>query len=240
MRPFVYERVNDAGAAVNAAGPAPSQYGSTFLAGGTTLIDLMKLDVMRPERVIDINALKEQLGQISVTEKSLRLGGLVRMAQAADHPVIRRDFPVIAQSLELAASAQLRNMASLAGNVLQRTRCSYFRDVSYTNCNKRLPGSGCAALDGVNRQHAVLGTSRDCIATYPGDFAQALIALDAKVEIAGPRGTRSIPFAALHRKPEGAPEIETSLQSGEILTSFLVPAAPWTRRSFFLKVRDRE
>src|SRR5438270_13567 len=161
MRPFVYERVADPGAAVSTGDPSASE----FLAGGTTLLDLMKLDVMRPERVIDINPLRDQLGQISITGKSLRLGGLVRMAQAADHPVIRRDFPVIAQSLELAASAQLRNMASLAGNVLQRTRCLYFRDVSYANCNKRRPGSGCAALDGINRQHAVLGTSGDCIAS---------------------------------------------------------------------------
>jgi xanthine dehydrogenase YagS FAD-binding subunit len=236
MRPFVYERVNDTGAAVNAASSEWNQ----FLAGGTTLIDLMKLDVMRPERVIDINALSEQLGQISVTEKSLRLGGLVRMAQAADHPVIRRDFPVIAQSLELAASAQLRNMASLAGNVLQRTRCSYFRDVSYTNCNKRRPGSGCAALDGINRQHAVLGTSRDCIATYPGDFAQALIALDAKVEIASPEGTHAVPFAALHRAPGDTPQVETMLAPGELITAFDIPVTGWTRRSVYLKIRDRE
>src|SRR5206468_3053294 len=141
---------------------------SQFLAGGTTLIDLMKLDVMHPQRIIDINALAASpLGQISVGAKSVRLGGLVRMAQAAEDAVIRRDYPVVAQSLQLAASAQLRNMASLGGNVLQRTRCPYFRDVSYSACNKRLPGSGCAALTGFNRQHAVLGTSESCIATYP-------------------------------------------------------------------------
>jgi len=162
------------------------------------------------------------------------------MADAAAHPDVRRDFPVIAQSLELPASAQLRNMASLGGNVLQRTRCTYFRDVSYAACNKRIRGSGCAALDGVNRMHAVLGVSDHCIATYPGDFAQALIALGAIVDIAGPRGMRDIPFAALHRKPGDAPDIETTLQSGEMITAFFIPAALWTRRSVFLKIRDRE
>jgi xanthine dehydrogenase YagS FAD-binding subunit len=162
------------------------------------------------------------------------------MSQAANHPVLRRDFPVIVQSLELAASPQLRNMASLAGNVLQRTRCPYFRDVSYTNCNKRLPGSGCAALEGVNRQHAVLGTSEACIATYPGDFAQALIALDATVEIGGAEGTRVIPFASLHQTPGVKPQIETILAPGELITAFEIPAAPWTRRSLYLKIRDRE
>src|SRR6266436_1627591 len=155
----------------------------------------MKLDVMRPEIVIDINALEHTaLGRIEADASRLRLGALVRMADAADHPVVRRDYPVIAQSLMLAASAQLRNMGSLGGNVLQRTRCSYFRDVSYASCNKRSPGSGCAALQGFNRTHAVLGTSENCIATYPGDFAQALMVLDATVEITGKSGIRTMPF----------------------------------------------
>jgi len=180
------------------------------------------------------------LGRIDVGAKGLRLGALVRMAEAAEHAGIVRNFPAVAQSLQLAASQQIRNMASLGGNVLQRTRCPYFRDVSYAQCNKRNPGSGCAALDGFNRSHAVLGTSDQCIATYPGDFAQALIALDATVEIAGPRGKRSIPFATLHRKPADAPNIETSLRAGEMLTAFLVPAAAWSRRSVYVKIRDRE
>src|ERR1700750_902779 len=145
----------------------------------------------------------------------LRLAPLVSMAEAADHPAIRRDYPVIAQSLELAASPQIRNMATLAGNILQRTRCNYFRDTSWSACNKRNPGSGCAALDGVNRQHAVLGTSKDCIATYPGDFAQALIALDATIDLAGATGTRAIPFAGLHRMPGATPNLETTLAPGE-------------------------
>ena len=236
MRPFLYQRIQEPDLALDMVGD-PS---CAFLAGGTTLLDLMKLDVMRPERVIDINPLEEALGQITVTDTAIRLGGLVRMAQAADHPVVRQELPVVVQSLELAASPQLRNMASLAGNVLQRTRCTYFRDVSYDNCNKRKPGSGCAALDGINRQHAVLGTSHDCIATYPGDFAQALIALDATVEISGGEGRHTVPFAALHRAPADKPQIETMLAPGELITAFEIPRAPWTRRSLYLKIRDRE
>jgi xanthine dehydrogenase YagS FAD-binding subunit len=179
-------------------------------------------------------------GRIEADASRLRLGALVRMADAADHPVVRRDYPVIAQSLLLAASAQLRNMGSLGGNVLQRTRCTYFRDVSYSACNKRNPGSGCAAMGGINRMHAVLGTSDQCIATYPGDFAQALITLDADVEIIGPAGVRSLPFSALHRMPGDAPDIETTLRPGEMISSFFVPATSWAQRSLFVKVRDRE
>jgi xanthine dehydrogenase YagS FAD-binding subunit len=245
MRPFVYEPVTTAGAALQAAarghGPSHLQSPIHFLAGGTTLIDLMKLDIMRPSTVVDINGLAAtDLGRVEAGGKGLRLGALVRMADAADKPEINRDFPVIAQSLKLAASQQLRNMASLGGNVLQRTRCPYFRDVSYTECNKRSPGSGCAALEGFNRSHAVLGVSDNCIATYPGDFAQALVALDASVEISGPRGTRNIPVTALHRRPGDAPDIETTLQPGDMITSFFVPPGPWTRRSLYLKVRDRK
>ena len=222
-------------------GPSNLQSETHFLAGGTTLIDLMKLDVMRPAVVVDINALEDtELGRIEAGTMGLRLGALVRMAQAADHPAINRDYPVVAQALKLAASQQLRNMASLGGNVLQRTRCPYFRDISYADCNKRNPGSGCAAMEGFNRSHAVLGGSDNCIATYPGDFGQAMVALDASVEIVSARGTRNIPFAALHRRPGDAPDIETTLQPGEMITSFFIPPGPWTRRSLFLKVRDRQ
>jgi xanthine dehydrogenase YagS FAD-binding subunit len=242
MRPFLFERAESPIAAVRAAvRQAPGAGEARFLAGGTTLIDLIKLDVMRPEIVIDINALEHTtLGHIEADANGLQLGALVRMADAADHPIVRRDYPVIAQSLLLGASAQLRNMASLGGNVLQRTRCTYFRDVSYAACNKRNPESGCAAMDGVNRMHAVLGTSNQCIATYPGDFAQALMALDADVEVIGPAGVRSLPFSALHRMPGDSPDTETTLRPGEIISSFLIPATPWTRRSLFVKVSDRE
>jgi xanthine dehydrogenase YagS FAD-binding subunit len=239
MRPFVYERVSDPAAAAHAAGRQAES--TSYLAGGTTLVDLMKLDVMQPQRLIDLNALHDtEHGRIEFAQHGLRLGALVRMADAADHPEIARRYPMIAQSLQLAASPQLRNMASLGGNVLQRTRCTYFRDVSYAACNKRNPGSGCAALDGVNRMHAVLGTSEHCIATYPGDFAQALIALDASVDVIGPNGARSIPFATLHRRPDDRPDQETTLRPGDLIVSFMVPAGPWTRRSLYLKVRDRQ
>jgi xanthine dehydrogenase YagS FAD-binding subunit len=169
---------------------------------------MMKID----ERLVDINALRgTRLGAIEAGPDGLWLGALARMAQVADHPAVKQPYPVIAQSLQLAASQQLRNMASLGGNVLQRTRCTYYRDISYAECNKRDPGSGCAARNGVNRMHAVLAVSESCIAAYPGDFAQALIALDSRVEIAGPQGTRTIRFDDLHRLPGTAPQLETTL-----------------------------
>jgi len=247
MRPFQYDHADTPQAALRAAAArVPADQPSVaapvqFLAGGTNLIDMMKIDVMRPERVVDINALQETtLGRIETTRTGLRLGALARMAQAAEHPEVKRQYPVIAQSLTLAASQQLRNMASLGGNVLQRTRCPYYRDTSYAECNKRLPGSGCAALRGFNRMHAVLGTSEACIASYPGDFAQALIALDAKVDILGPKGARTIPFANLHRLPGETPHLETVLAPGELIAAFTVAPLPWARRSLYLKVRDRE
>jgi xanthine dehydrogenase YagS FAD-binding subunit len=246
MRRFIYQRAQGLAEALQMAAPAAAANSRTipnlqYLAGGTTLLDLMKLDVMQPETVIDINTLADAgYGRIELSQHGLRLGALVRMADAADHPGVKSDYPVVSQSLAQAASQQLRNMASLGGNVLQRTRCTYFRDVSYAECNKRNPGSGCAAMSGFNRMHAVLGGSDHCIATYPGDFAQALIALEAAVEIASRSGTRTIPFANLHRKPGDTPDKETTLRSGEMISAFLIPAANWTRRSLYLKIRDRE
>jgi xanthine dehydrogenase YagS FAD-binding subunit len=223
------------------AGPsrAPTSAPTQFIAGGTTMLDLMKLDTMRPEQLVDINGLEHRFGGIEATPNGLHLGALVRMSAAAEHPLIKRDYPVIAQSLQLAASAQLRNMASLAGNVLQRTRCMYFRESDWKACNKRNPGSGCAALDGNNRKHAILGVGAQCIASYPGDFGQALVALGATVETIGPSGPRSFPFEQLHRGPE-QPDIEIILSPGELITGFTVPAGSWTRRSLYLKVRDRQ
>jgi xanthine dehydrogenase YagS FAD-binding subunit len=237
MRPFHYEYAADRAQALKAAvGAAGVQY----LAGGTTLVDLMKLDVMRPTTVVDINALGREHGEIRVDADRLRLGALARMSDVADHPAVRRDYPVIAQSLDLAASPQIRNMASLGGNVLQRTRCNYFRDTSWSACNKRNPGSGCAALDGVNRRLAVLGVSDHCIANYPGDFAVALAALDATVDVEGAGGRRVIRLEDLHRLPGDMPHIETNLKPGELITGFSVPAGPWTHRSLYLKIRDRQ
>lgn len=242
MRPLLYDRADDPQTAIRLAAsraPAPTLAPAQYLAGGTNIVDYLKLDSWRAERLVDINGLQSRYGEIAVTPDGLRLGALVRMSQAADHPAINRDYPVVAQSLKLAASAQLRNMASLAGNVLQRTRCNYFRDTGWRACNKREPGSGCSAIGGVNRKHAVLGVNDRCISAYPGDFAQALVALDARVEALGPSGPRTIRFGDLHTGPE-RPEIETVLQPGELITGFLVPAGLWTRRSLYLKVRDRE
>jgi xanthine dehydrogenase YagS FAD-binding subunit len=209
-----------------------------FLAGGTTLIDLMKLNVEQPQAIIDLKQSKGGLRDIKIGEHGLRIGALTTMAELAESAAVARDYPVIAQSLLLAASPQIRNMASMAGNLLQRTRCPYFRDVSYDACNKRNPGSGCSALEGYNRQHAVLGTSDECIATYPGDFAQAMIALDGLVETAGPSGKRQIVLADLYRSSD-APDQETVLEPGELIETLVIPRGPY-RRSLYLKVRDRE
>ncbi|MBX3536664.1 MAG: xanthine dehydrogenase family protein subunit M [Chelatococcus sp.] len=243
MRPFHYSRpasLAEALLAERRASAADPHTPMAFLAGGTTLVDLMKLEVMRPQRVVDLNASAREHSAIQFDGSNLRLGAFAKMAEVAGHPDVVENFPVIAQSLSLAASAQLRNMATLGGNVLQRTRCAYFRDPSWAACNKRSPGSGCAALEGANRQHAVLGASEHCIATYPGDFAQALLVLDAAVLLIGPDGARTIPFGSLHREPGDAPHLETNLQPSEIITGFAVPAGPWARRSLYLKIRDRQ
>lgn len=243
MRPFTYQQATDPSAALQALSSLDSRIPRTEaaiqpLAGGTTLIDLMKLDVMRPSTVVDINPLGAKWSRIDQDGDTLRLGALARMSDVAAHSGVQRDYPVIADSLKLAASPQLRNMATLGGNVLQRTRCSYFRDTSYASCNKRSPGSGCAAIDGFNRTHAVLGASDQCIATYPGDFAQALIALDATVEIASNSGTRTMPFAQLHKRPGDTPQIETTLAPGELISGFVINGR-WPR-SIYLKTRDRQ
>ena len=242
MRPFTYERAQDAATVSRlAAATGQGQVDSTvqFLAGGTTLIDLMKLDVLRPSRVVDLGALAEKHSSIELGSDGLRLGAFATMSAVADHAGVRGRYPVIADSLQLAASAQLRNMATLGGNVLQKTRCSYYRDPAWLTCNKRIPGSGCAAIQGFNRNHAILGVDETCIAQYPGDFAVALIALDAQVELTGPHGPRRVPFSALHRPVGGQPHIETTLYPGEIIIGFRVPAASWTGRSAYIKVRDR-
>jgi len=239
MEPFVYSRPDNATAAVR-EGAAGGDASATFLAGGTTLVDLMKLNVMRPTQVVDIKGLRQDdMRRITVNQDGARLGALVTMAQAAGHPDIKRDYPVVAQSLQLAASAQLRNMATLGGNVLQRTRCPYFRDTSWEKCNKRNPGSGCQALEALHRQHAVMGVSDSCIATYPGDWAQSLIALDAQVETLRAGGPRKLAFADLHKAPGNTPHVETALEPGELIIAFFIPAGPHTKRSVYLKIRDR-
>lgn len=243
MRPFAYEAPTDALDAVFLATvPADAHVTSPvqFKAGGTTLIDLMKLDVMRPTTVVDITRIEDRtMREVVHGDKELRIGSLVTMAELQVDRETVRDYPLISESLWQAASQQLRNMARLGGNVLQRTRCAYFRDPSFHECNKRTPGSGCAAMDGVNRSHAILGCSEYCIATYAGDLAPALIALDASVVVLGSMGKRTIPFANLHRLPGSTPENETNLAPGELILSFIIPGGP-RRRSLYRKIRDRE
>ncbi|MFD4196913.1 FAD binding domain-containing protein [Amycolatopsis thermoflava] len=205
----------------------------TFLAGGTTLVDLMKLDVLTPQRVLDINGLP--LRGID-TGDGLRIGALERMADIAAQPGV---YPAISRALLLSASQQLRNMASIGGNLMQRTRCTYFRDVT-TPCNRREPGSGCPALDGANRMHAVLGTSDKCVATHPSDVAVALVALDAEVRLAGPDGERTVRLTDFYRTPGDTPHVEHDLRPGELITEVVVPRLDWATRSTYVKVRDRQ
>ena len=248
MRPFVLETPATTADAIRLTrlGDARAERPAQYLAGGTTLIDLMKLDVMRPDALVSLDHLPGNhlpgAGDRGISRDNdvLRLGAFARMAEAAADETVKRDFPVIAQSLALAASAQLRNMASLGGNVLQRTRCPYFRDVTYQDCNKRQPGSGCAAMRGFNRLHAVLGTSASCIATYPGDFAVALAALDATIEVEGARGRSRKNILDLHTLPGDAPHVETSLAPGDMILAFEIPASALAKRSRYVKVRDRE
>lgn len=246
MRPFAYQAVNSAQSAVQAVASRPGQSdkradgAAVFLAGGTTLLDLMKIEVMRPSTLVDVNPADPQLSTIEAGRDGLRIGALARMSAVADHPAVLRDYPVVAQSLQLAASGQLRNMASMGGNLLQRTRCPYFRDLDWKQCNKREPGSGCAALEGVNRLHAILGVSEQCIASYPGDFANAFVALDGYVEVLGPRGGRAIRASDLHLASGQSPAVETTLQPGEFITALRIPGGPHTRRSAYVKVRDRQ
>jgi xanthine dehydrogenase YagS FAD-binding subunit len=235
MRPVSYARAADVAGAIAAVRADPE---SAFLAGGTTEVDLLRLNVVRPSRLVDINALP--LAQIDgLPGGGLRIGAVARMSDVAEAPAVVERFPVIAQALLLGASAQLRHMASMGGNLLQRVRCSYFRDTA-SACNKREPGSGCAALEGVNRGHAILGTSEHCIATHPSDLAVALVALDAVVHTQGPSGPRAIPIDDFFLLPGDTPQREHPLDQGELIVAIEVPALPVARRSLYLKLRDRE
>ncbi|MEU5888908.1 xanthine dehydrogenase family protein subunit M [Streptomyces sp. NPDC047461] len=234
MHPFAYTRVSDTGEALNAG-----RDGGRYIAGGTTLVDLMRETVEHPGTLVDISGLP--LREILVTKQGgLRIGSLVRMAEAAAHPAVHAAYPVVSQALELSASAQLRNMATIGGNIMQRTRCTYFRDVS-ADCNKREPGSGCAALHGVNRSHAILGTSDACVATHPSDVAVAFAALEARVHLLGPdRRERSAPFADFLLRPGSTPHREQAIRQGELITAVEIPALPQPLKSGYLKVRDRQ
>ncbi|GLU80719.1 hypothetical protein Rhsp01_18950 [Rhizobium sp. NBRC 114257] len=232
MRNFSYLRATSTAEAAQAA----QQAGAMLLAGGTTLLDLAKCGVGEPDTVIDITHLSGMSG-ITVTADGATIGALARMSEVADHKDILAAFPAVSESLSLAASAQLRNMATVGGNLLQRTRCSYFRDPgAFPACNKRNPGSGCSAIGGVTRNHAVLGTSEACIASYPGDLAVALVAFDAVVET----DSRKVDIDDFFLVPGDTPNKETVLQRGEIITAITIPASPAARNSTYLKVRDRQ
>ena len=235
MSPFEFQRAEALEAAVQALAANRS---AKLLGGGTNLIDLMKQGVERPTGLIDINPLP--LSDITpLPDGGLRLGATARNSDTAAHPGVRQQYPMLAQAILSGASAQLRNMATNGGNLLQRTRCYYFYDPAYTQCNKRVPGSGCAAIGGYNRVHGILGTSAECIATHPSDMCVALAALDAAVRVQGPKGERTIPFAEFHRLPGRTPQLETSLRPDELILSIDLPRSPYAGHSHYLKVRDR-
>lgn len=233
MHPFSYTRASDTRQALRAG-----RAGGRYIAGGTTLVDLMRETAERPDTLVDISGLP--LDEVTVTERGgLRIGALVTMSEAAAHPKVRTLYPVVSEALELSASAQLRNMATIGGNIMQRTRCTYFRDVT-ADCNKRQPGSGCAALHGVNRTHAILGTSDACVATHPSDVAVAFAALEATVRLLGPDGERRVPFADFLLRPGNTPQREQAIRQGELITAVEIPALPRPLKSGYLKVRDRQ
>ena len=235
MNPFTYSRAKDADTAIaDLSGHANAR----FLGGGTNLIDLMKSGVETPDHLIDINRLA--LAQIEeIPGGGLRIGALARNSDVAGHPLVRERYPVLSQALLAGASPQLRNMATVGGNLLQRTRCYYFTDTGFPSCNKRRPGSGCGAIGGFNRIHAILGQSERCIATHPSDMCVALAVLDPAVRVTGPKGPREIRFADFHRLPGDHPERDTNLEPDELILSVDLPDAPWARNSHYLKVRDR-
>lgn len=234
MRPFTYSSAKSIDEAIQAYGQVPDV---RFIGGGTNLLDLMKMGVEHPAHLVDINRLP--LTTIEEHEGGVRIGALVSNTDAAGHQLIRSHYPVLSEAILAGASPQLRNMATMGGNLLQRTRCYYFYDPSYRECNKRNPGSGCAARQGYNRIHAILGASDQCIAVHPSDMCVALAALDAVVQVKGPKGARSIPMAEFHRLPGNTPQIDTNLHPGELITAIDLPPIPYARRSTYLKVRDR-
>lgn len=235
MRPFSYTRAADVAGAIAAVA---TDHTSAFLAGGTTKVDMLRIGTEWSERLVDINDLP--LTEIEdLPGGGLRIGAMARMSDVAMAPAVLDRYPMIAQALLLGASAQLRNMATMGGNLLQRVRCSYFRDMR-SACNKHEPGSGCAAIAGINRGHAVLGTSEHCIATHPSDVAVTLVALDATVQVEGRNGTRVIPMNDFFLLPGDTPHLEHPLGHGELITAIDLPAVPFARWSTYLKVRDRE
>ena len=235
MKPFTYSRASDVAGAVNAAEREP---GTRYLGGGTNLVDLMKTGAEHPAHLIDISRLP--VNQIAEQGGGVRIGAMARNSDVAAYPLIRQKYPVLSQALLSGASPQVRNMATVGGNLLQRTRCYYFYDATYTECNKRVAGSGCAAIHGYNRMHGILGTSEQCIATHPSDMAVALTALDANVVIRSSKGERTVPIHLFFRLPGETPQIENDLKPGEMITAVDLPAPLGEGvNSHYLKVRDR-
>ena len=236
MHPFTLSRADDPAKAIAAHARDPQL---AFIAGGTDLIGLIKDRAALPDRLLDINGLPHMAEIQALPDGGLRIGALARMSDVAANMEVRRQFPVIAEALLFAASGQLRNMASIGGNIIQRTRCAYFRDETDGRCNKRNPGSGCAALHGLNRNHAIFGWSQSCVATNPSDLAVALVAMDAIVNVRGQAGERRIPFTDFHRLPGNTPERDNVLDRGDLIVAIEVPANVEARASHYLKVRDR-
>lgn len=233
MTPFSYERATDAADAVRrATGPA-----AKYLGGGTNLVDLMRESIERPQRLVDVTGLSAEIAENA--DGGLVIGAAARNTAVAEHRLVRRRYPLLARAILAGASAQIRNMATVGGNILQRTRCIYFYDDEGSRCNKREPGQGCDAIGGFNRNHAILGASPSCIATHPSDMAVALVALDARVQLRGAGGERTVALAELYRPPGDRPDLETVLQPGELITEISLPAAPLAARSDYRKVRDR-
>jgi xanthine dehydrogenase YagS FAD-binding subunit len=240
MRSFTYARPQSVDEAIQLIAARTPGRRPRFLAGGTTLVDLMKLNVETPDQLIDITGVRElEACDVSGARGELVFGALARMSDVADDPILRSTYPALSEALWKAASQQLRNMATIGGNLLQRTRCAYFREREYP-CNKREPGSGCSAIDGISRGHAILGVSDACIAVYPGDWAVALAAFDAVVDVAGPSGRRSIPLLQLHLPPGNTPHLETILEPDELITRVRVPVTRAGKASTYQKIRDRE
>src|SRR3989440_5789738 len=238
MHPFTLERPRNLDAALAFRAQAGRNDASAeYIAGGTDMVQLLQEHVRQPERLVSLAGLLDN--RIDVGPQGLRLGAAATMADVAAHPAVIEQYPLIAEALLNSASPQVRNQATMGGNLLQRTRCPYFRDVGYDACNKRAPGSGCAAIAGENRWHAVLGTSSNCIAAHASDLAVALVALDAAVELRAPQGRRTVMLDDLYRLPADTPHIETVLEPGEVISAITVPASPAARRSHYLKVRDR-
>ncbi|QGZ64069.1 FAD binding domain-containing protein [Paraburkholderia acidisoli] len=235
MDALSYQRAADVDGAIAAA----QKPGAMFIGGGTNLLDLMKGGVAHPQTLIDITRIGALDRIDTLPDGGLRIGALVRNSDAANHTFVRTRYPLLSQALLAGASPQLRNMATVGGNLMQRTRCAYFYDTAFAQCNKRAPGSGCAAIGGFTRMHAILGASAQCVAVNPSDMSVALAALDATVQVSGPQGARAIPFAAFHRLPGDRPDLDTTLRSGELITSVDLPPPAFSDHAHYLKVRDR-